>query len=268
MMHLVSGPLLRCSLLAVVLASLPIPARAQCATGWDASGVHVIEQQGQQFNIQLTLQQRGRVITGTALHVVNRADGGVATNQGTVDGTLDGDSFNVQIFWTSRQTGVYIAKVLPSGRLDGEGYEKNTPSVRPAWHSQGVLKCTPAAPPAPRPLRSTGKARPEAQSSTPAAPTPPFIVASSPLVLQPALPYAIVRLAWDGGPDHPNVEVFLSVNNGPETPAYSMDFPPQHPLFKQPKAAFEMKVERGGKAYKYVLKAAGKTLATAAFAVP
>jgi hypothetical protein len=68
----------------------------------------------------------------------------------------------------------------------------------------------------------------------------------------------------DGGPDHPDVEVFVSIDNGVETPAFSMDLPPQHPVFKQPKvAAIELKLQRG-RHYKFVLKGAGKTLSTAA----
>jgi hypothetical protein len=96
---------------------------------------------------------------------------------------------------------------------------------------------------------------------------PPFITAGQ-VIIQPYVPFASVYLGWDGGPDHPNAEVWVSIDNGAEIPAFSIDHAPQDPVFKQPKiAAIEMKLSKG-RLYKYVLKDAGKTLSTVAFAVP
>ncbi len=249
-----------CSLLfAAILALLPISAGAQCRTQWLARGHEVVTimQRGQKYGMHLSLEQKGRVITGTASHQTT-----TGVNKGTVDGTLDRDSFRAQIFWANGQTGVYSATVLPSGRLDGEGYEKASPNIRVTWHSAGVLKC------APPPVMMSGTSinqmlkPPTKAAPPPPKPKPPFVVASQVIVPTPHHPFAIVGLSWDGGPDHPNVEVWVSVNNGAEIPAFSMDFASQHPIFKQPKAGIEMKLPRNSGQYRYVLKAAGKTLST------
>jgi len=379
-----------------VLTLVPIAAEAQCTTGWDASGKWSIKQAGSPYTNDLTLEQKGRVITGVALTYRETRGGifikgGKTTISGTVDGTIDGDNLSIQIFWRDGLTGVYNGKFLPSGRLDGVAWEKASPSRTQTWYSVGVLKCppppAPAAPPPPKPLRSTGKAKinviplplPEGTLCTqwdvsgpwnievksgprkgyvvntlfrqsgknlsgsvtdggsttgtvnngmsdgetfnayiswsgtsadgsnaevyvgkisangiiegtaliigdrsqnakwssdramkcvksgPAPPKPPYIVAGPVIVPTPSWPFGSVHLGWDGGPDNPNVEIWVSVNNGPETPAYSIEFPPGHPLFKQAKASFEMKLPRSSGLYKYVLKAAGKTLSSVSF---
>lgn len=248
-----------------VLALLPISARAQCSTKWLASGHEAVSimQRGQKYGMHLSLEQKGRVITGTASHQTTNG-----VNKGTVDGTLDRDSFRAQIFWTNGQTGVYIGTVLPSGRLDGEGYEKASPNIRVTWHSSGVLKCAPRPFISPTLNKFPGNAKPATQKPAP-PPTPPFIIAGQAIIPTPTHPFGIVYLGWDGGPDHPNVEVFVSMDNGAEIPAFSMDQPQQSLVWKQPKiAAIPLQLQRYHH-YKFVLKAAGKTLSTtAAFYVP
>ncbi len=92
-------------------------------------------------------------------------------------------------------------------------------------------------------------------------PKAPFIIAGQAVVPSSFHPFASFGLAWDGGPTHPNVEVFVSVNNGPEIPAYSIDQGPGSPLFKLPKSGFEMKLPRRSGLYRYSLQAGGVTLA-------
>ncbi len=263
-------------LFAAVLTLLPIWVEAQCSTGWDASGEWSFMQRGQQWANHLVLQQKGRVLTGRAFYAYNTGNrkflgvttvgGDPVSVDGTVDGTIDGNSFSIQIFWATRQIGVYNGKVLPSGRLDGEAYEKSSPQSRTIWHSTGILKCPPPPPVTPKVIRTSGKAK---VAPTPAPPpTPPFIVAGQPMIVAPTAPFGSVYLGWDGGPDHPNVEVWLSMNNGAEIPAFSMEQGPQSALWKLRKvAAIELRFQRYHH-YKFVLKAAGKTLSTAAFVVP
>ena len=102
-------------------------------------------QRGQANKIRLYVVQRGRLLKGFAEN---------GSETGELDGTLDGDRFNIQIFWSNDSTGVYNGKVLPSGRLDGEGYEKSSPNIRVPWHSEGVLKCAQAGPKEPFKLTS------------------------------------------------------------------------------------------------------------------
>jgi len=251
-------------LVAAVLALMPISAGAQCSTGWDASGRMGVRQVGVRYGITFEMQQKGRVITGNAHGTVDDRTGGVDSLKGTIDGTLDGDNFSVQIFWTNGQTGVYNAKVLPSGRLDGEGYEKNSPNIRVSWNSHGVLKCPPPPPVIPKVIRSSGR-KPAAK---PEPPKPPFIIAGQAIIPTPNHPFGIVPLSWDGGPDHPNVEVWLSMDGGAEIPAFSIGLAPESPAWKQPKFSTALNLQRNHH-YRFVLKAAGKTLSSAAaFVVP
>jgi hypothetical protein len=64
------------------------------------------------------------------------------------------------------------------------------------------------------------------------------------------------------------VEVWVSIDNGAEIPAFSIDFAQHHPVFKQAKIAeIEMKLPKG-RLYKYVLKDGGTTLSTIVVPVP
>ena len=271
----VLAPLLCSLLFAAVVALLPISAGAQCRTGWDASGELGITQRGQLPTNRLVLQQKGRVLTGTASYSyvtgdrkflgVTTVGGDAVSVDGTVDGTIDGDSFSIQIFWSNRQIGVYNGKVLPSGRLDGEAWEKASPHLRQTWYSVGVLKCPPPPPVIPKVLKSTGKAKP---APTPAPPKPPFLIASLPVIPTPFHPLGIVVLGWDGGPDNPNVEVWVSIDNGAEIPAFSIEHTSQSPVWKQPKTAgIQLNLQRKHH-YKFALKAGSATLSTSAFVVP
>ena len=256
-------------LLSAGLFLLPTSAAAQCVS-WDANGKWSFWQ-GEPQTAKLhsittiTLQQKGTLITGTASAGATNDDGKFFEKKGIVDGSLESDRFSVQIFWNTSEIGIYTAKVLPSGRLQGEAHEKRSPQVSYPWNSTEVLKCPPL-PPAPKPIKSSGKAKPAPETPAPPPPTPPFIIAGQPII-PPYMPYGIVPLSWEGGPDHPNVEVWLSMDNGAEIPAFSMEQGPQSPVWKQPKISIALQLQRYHH-YRFVLKDAGKTLSTAAFVVP
>jgi hypothetical protein len=241
----VPAPLLCGLLFAAVLALLPISAGAQCAN-WDASGRIDIVQRGQDHSIVLDLQQKGRMLTGYGFHHLNH----FATEAAKVDGTIDGDSFSIQIFWQKGAVGVYNGKVLLSGRLDGEGYERYSPQTRVPWHSRGVLKCLPP----PKVLKATGrKPKPTPVQTSQPAPAPmkaPGIIAGAVFFPTPFVPAGFVVLQWDAGPDHPYAEVWFKVNGGEQV------F-----MVEQGKGGRQVTVERG-RVYEYILTDAGKTLAT------
>ncbi len=88
---------------------------------------------------------------------------------------------------------------------------------------------------------------------------PPYI--TSALSATPFLPYNSIILAWDGGPDYPNVQVYVSVNKGPDIPAFSQEFPQGSLLWKAPKASGVHKLPRSSGLYRYLLKSGGRTLA-------
>ena len=251
-----------CGLLfAAAFALLPASAGAQC-TNWDAGGKWWIIQPGLALDgITLRLEQKGRVLTGTAHTIVSDGKKGGKYQDGTVDGTIDGDRFNVQIFWSNNDTGVYDGKVLPSGRLDGEGYEKRSSNIRVPWHSYGVLKCARAAAPS-KPFKITSKitlpktTSPPSGNKTPTIePPPPPMKVPGIIASQAVFPYVgalsgFAVLTWDSGPDHPYAEVWVKVNGGDAT------F-----VVEQGKGGRQVTVERG-RAYLYILTDDGKTLAT------
>lgn len=255
-------------IVAALLGLLPIAARSQCAN-WDARGEHIIFQKNDSLSFVLNIEQNGRVLTGTAKYDAKTGKSGLlgqfderTSVVGTVDGTLVGDAFSIQIFWPENLTGVYNGKILPSGRLDGETYDKNNSKIRQTWRSEGVLKCLPPAAPAapptplrPPPIRRTGRA-PKPAAVEPEPLKPPAIVATRPVFPVPFQPTGFVVLTWDGGADHPYAEVWVSVNGGEQT------F-----VVEQGKGTRQIPIERG-KAYEYVLTDNGKTLATVSFSIP
>lgn len=100
-------------------------------------------------------------------------------------------------------------------------------------------------------------------------PKMPYIITGPVIIPNSFDPLASVALVWDGGPAHPNVEVFVSVNNGPDIPAFSANLGQGSPVFKLPKAGFETKLPRRSGMYRYSLQAGGVTLAvTDPFVVP
>jgi len=260
-------------LVSATLGLLPASAQAQC-TNWDASGeLNIIQREVD--TIVLSLEQKGIVITGKAYYdAKDGSSNGFGTKKisGTVDGTIEGDKFSVQIFWPDNLTGVYNAKVLPSGRLDGETHDKKNSKISQLWHSVGVLKCAP--PPAqsnvnsqpPKP-KSSGKMPPKPKSSGKMPPKPkeepspppmkvPGIVASQVIYLFPGALTGSVILTWDAGPDHPYAEVWVKVNNGDDTFVVELG-----------KGSRSVQVQRGW-SYSYILTDAGETLATVSFVVP
>jgi hypothetical protein len=255
-------------LIAAVFALLPAITRAQCSTGWDASGKWSFMQRNATRPVELDLRQNGKAIAGSATLVIPGSGNFLGkfgeTKIGNVDGTILGDRFSIEIAWVGGGIGVYNARILPSGKVEGEGFEKSSPNVRHAWNSTGVIKCLPvASKPKPKPPGGIGKIPPPTTpgGSQPAEKSPPSTTAPQPLkppaivagnVIYPNIlvPMGFVILQWDAGPDHRYAEVWFKVNNGDET------F-----LVEQGKGSRQVPVERG-KLYTYILTDAGETLAT------
>jgi hypothetical protein len=96
----------------------------------------------------------------------------------------------------------------------------------------------------------------------PEAPLPkaPYIIASQSMMLAGT---TFVRLGWDAGPDHPNAEVWVSINGAAEIPAVAL----HGAAFKQPKiGGFELRLQRVH--HKYVLKDAGTVLSSVVVVAP
>jgi hypothetical protein len=91
----------------------------------------------------------------------------VRTANGSVDGTLNGDSIDMTIYWDDQTTGVYTGKINAQGRIAGSTYDAQHPQTMANWHSDRTLKClsgavAPAAAPAPpaKPTVVLGRAPP------------------------------------------------------------------------------------------------------------
>lgn len=237
---------------------------ARCRS-WDASGKWTFEQGSGQniINVIVDLQQEGTVVTGTAVH---QPGGGRVTN-GTVDGTVEDDSFAVKIFWDNNSIGVYEGTIRPTGRVDGKGWEQSTRRIKVNWHSVGVMKCAdtkavepsnptpkpitntakPPAAPTPKPIGKTGTAKTQPSAAA------PFIKANPILVVIPAAQTrARTTLTWDSGPDHPNAEVWMEDMRGEE-----------RLVAREANGTRSVTVELG-KMYKVILKDEGEQLARAA----
>lgn len=121
-----------------VFALLPNSAKAQC-TQWNAGGEWYI-QQGTTA-VYLTLSQDRTVITGTAMYYSRNAQKYVVKVNGSLDGTVRGDNFDVQIYWGNGPVGVYSGKIGPQGRIEGITYDRQKPANKVGWYSGRTMKC-------------------------------------------------------------------------------------------------------------------------------
>jgi hypothetical protein len=138
-------------LLGMTLAILLYSTKAQC-TQWNVSGKWSIQQEKTVVNFQL--DQKGSVVAGKADYTVpgkvTKVLGVTVSGEdqtvhhGDVDGTVRGDSYEVHVYWDNRSVGVYTGKISPGGRIEGEVYGKENPSVKVSWYSKINMNC-PAA---------------------------------------------------------------------------------------------------------------------------
>jgi hypothetical protein len=148
----------------------PVTAAAQApCVQWDASGNWWIKQSND-IDVHMDLRQDGSTITGTAsswrlevgetiLGIGQQGDDYVWLSNGSLDGTVQGDRFDVQIYWTTNgQIGVYSGEIGPRGRMEGTTHDRRKPSSRASWFSSIPLKCADAAASQPnRPAKALGK---------------------------------------------------------------------------------------------------------------
>jgi len=130
---------------------LPSAARAACSQ-WDLSGEWVFVQSND-TSPRFTLQQTGTGLQGSASysHRVEE-DGCIGVNcdhmetvSASVDGTINGDSLEINAYWNNGTIGVYTAKIGTQGRLQGTGYDRMHPQTMASWYSQQFAKCLPTA---------------------------------------------------------------------------------------------------------------------------
>lgn len=267
----------RISVLAMALAGAIGTAHAQC-TQWDVSGRWSMSQGG--LTINLDIQQNGTTVTGNAAYrdIVNHR---TYEGAGSLDGTVVGNRFAIQVYWgrssisggtvlgPSHNTssngivGVYTGTIGPQGRIEGDTYDRQKPSVRATWYSNTTMKCKPQAqpiqppviaqPPAPappKPVKTTGRHRVPPPSET-KLPDPPYIFAApNVVILTPGEMMGRTTLVWDAGADHPYAEIWLKINGANE-----------ERILEKGKGQLVVELIKG-RTYTYILTDSGTTLGT------
>jgi hypothetical protein len=251
-------------LITSVFALLPSSVEAQCAQ-WDASGKwELFQGTGKGYPINLQLSQAGGTITGTANYFKTH----MGTTDGSVGGTITSSKIILQINWSDNVIGIYNGDISPQGQVEGVTYDKRTPSIRAAWLSKRIMKCTGPAPATPSttpkpvlgikhtghtpvPLSPTpNPAATEFPIKTPPGTVAPTITASPSVVTIPAgQSQGTTTLSWDGGKNHPYAEIWVKVDDQDETK-----------IVEQGKGSRQVKVAPG-KTYLYILTDSGQRLA-------
>ena len=75
---------------------------------------------------------------------------------GPVVGSVNGDAFEATVYWQDNAVGVYSGRIGPQGLIVGTTFDKNNPSTRADFHSDRILECATAAPPA-KPAMALGR---------------------------------------------------------------------------------------------------------------
>jgi len=171
----------RCSSLVVsacLFAPVASVADSVCSQ-WDVSGDWTLIQTNDTA-VSLTLTQTEHGLSGYAsfgrvvenkffMCSIGICGKDTVIHSGPAVGTINGNSFDLTVYWNDNATGVYTGQVGPQGLIVGSGYDKNNPASRADWHSDRVAVCSnaaAAAPPAPaRPTMALGRVQMPAGTS-------------------------------------------------------------------------------------------------------
>jgi len=139
--------------LAAALVAAPTFADGGCAQ-WDMSGYwHFVQSNG--VTPGFTLQQVGTNLHGhgSYLYTTEHSAWVIGTvvddhsGDGPAVGTINGNSFELTVYWNNNTIGVYTGEVGPQGLIVGTTFDKNDPGTTAQWHSDRVMTCSAAATP-------------------------------------------------------------------------------------------------------------------------
>ena len=137
----------RIGLRAIFVLSLPAAAHAACEQ-WDVRGKWTIKQT-KGFSVIFQLEQTGAELQGKAGDASPQGDCVLTATcplfSGSVDGTIKGNSFDLNVYWNGGVIGVYAGRIGPQGRIEGWTYDKVDPSSSGRWFSNTTVKCLPIA---------------------------------------------------------------------------------------------------------------------------
>ena len=138
-----------------LIVLLPPAARAACLQ-WDVTGGagwHAVQSSG--VAPLFTLEQNQIVLQGTAEYGRYNPTKDVV---GAVNGTIQGNSFDVTIVWNDGGVAGYTGKVGSDGRLRGIAFNRRNPGDQVNWYSDVAFKClTAAADAPPLPAKKLGR---------------------------------------------------------------------------------------------------------------
>ena len=106
---------------------------------WDVSGKWTVHQSNRTSQV-VSLKQSGSVITGSARFFNKNRDFTRLT--GDVAGTIKGNQFSMEITWGAGDSvGIYTGTIAPSGRINGQTYDRFHPETKAEWTSNAKMKC-------------------------------------------------------------------------------------------------------------------------------
>ena len=149
---------------ALLVSLLPGVVLAACPQ-WDINGtIGLVQTNG--VTASVNLKQTDTGIQGSATWG-QLVDGGFLNGldyihaSGSVDGTINGDTVDLTIYWDDQTTGVYTGRINAQGRITGSTYDAQHPQTIANWHSDRTLTCVRVAPSAPaKPAVVLGRAPP------------------------------------------------------------------------------------------------------------
>jgi hypothetical protein len=115
---------------------------------WDLNGEWKFVQTNETAPV-FRLQHTGTMLQGSAMYfythegqcVIGWCGDDYYQVDGSVDGTVNGDSFEVVAYWNNGTTGVYTGKIGQQGRIQGSGYDRQHPQVMANWYAEPTAKC-------------------------------------------------------------------------------------------------------------------------------
>lgn len=157
--------------LATMLIAAPVFAAESSCARWDVSG-HWTLIQSNDTAVSVTLEQTKTGLSGEAsfgrwvkdsFFLCNIASCGedYVGAFGPAVGTLNGDDFELTVYWSNNAIGLYTGKIGPQGLIVGTTVDKNDPRTTAQWHSSSVVRCSVAAdttpPPSGKPAVQLGR---------------------------------------------------------------------------------------------------------------
>ena len=144
--------LLGCILFETFIIVLPnTGANADCSQ-WDMSGDwEFVQTNGpspqfhlQQTNIGLQGSAGYSYLTKDPCFIVACGDDAHSV-RGSVDGSVSGNSIEINAYWNNGTIGVYTGTIGPQGRVQGTTFDKMHPQTVAGWYSNRTASCLPAA---------------------------------------------------------------------------------------------------------------------------